>query len=157
MEMEAPFDGLLELIIRLSYHLKNYGDWGACYRSALSGDTQPHEELLFKVKKLDRFEPRSFRTSFLYCTSNLSYLHDISYVQKKQEKRNDLTIFPDTSNNSNFWGYFISGDVKKEKLFYSTFIHDYFLNHSLKARCFKGFPVSEKIIVLKMLVKNCDY
>ena len=48
------------------------------------GDTKPHEELLFKVKKLDRFEPRSVRTSFLYYVSNLSYLHDISYVQKRQ-------------------------------------------------------------------------
>ena len=48
------------------------------------GDTKPHEEILFQVKKLDRFEPKSVRTSFLYYFSNLSYLHDISYVQKKK-------------------------------------------------------------------------
>ena len=67
--------------------MKNYGDRGGCYQSVLSGDTKPYEELLFKVKKLDRFEPRSVRTSFLYCISNLSYLHDISYVQKKTAEK----------------------------------------------------------------------
>ena len=69
------------------------------------GDTKPHEELLFKVKKLDRFEPRSVQTSFLYYISNLSYLHGISYVPKRQ-RRNDLTIFPVTSSNSNLLGLF---------------------------------------------------
>ena len=78
---------------------------GGCYRSVLSGDAKPYEELLFKAKKLDRFEPRSVRTSFLHYISNLFYLHDISYVQKKQ-RRNDLTIFPVTSNNSNLLGLF---------------------------------------------------
>lgn len=57
---------------------------GGCYRSVLSGDTKPYEELLFKAKKLDRFEPR---TSFLHYISNLSYLHDISYVQKKKAEK----------------------------------------------------------------------
>ena len=51
------------------------------------GDTKPHEEILFKIKKLDRFEPKSVRTSFLYYISNLSYLHDISYVQKRKAEK----------------------------------------------------------------------
>lgn len=53
------------------------------------GDTKPHEEILFKVKKLpvDRFDPKSVLTSFLYYISNLSYLHDISYVQKRKAEK----------------------------------------------------------------------
>ena len=73
---------------------------GRCYRVILSFMKS------YCLEQLDRYEHRSVRTGFLYCISNLSYLHDISYVQKKQEKRNDLTIFPAISNNLNLLGLF---------------------------------------------------
>ena len=76
------------------------------------GVTKPYEELLFKVKKLDRFEPRSVRTSFLYCISNLSYLHDISYVQKKTAEKLIYQFFRSHLAIQTFWGYYISGGVK---------------------------------------------
>jgi len=86
-------------------------------------DTQPHEELLFRVKKLDRFEHRSQFGQVFFIAFRIFHIYMILAMYRKNRKREMIYQFFRTHLTiQTFWVFFISGDVKPGKTIYSILL-----------------------------------